>query len=345
MTSLCLPHLPSGWAASVGLLLAASVSILPGCNKSASKTASTAPSGSAAGVAAGPCATYSQKICDKAGLESPTCASFKTAVELMTPATCQAGLKDVDHSFKQLTTLRGPCDALVAQLCAAVGPKSEACTMVTTQTKQFPIERCKAMLESIPQITTDLKRMEAAKQPLSPELTSKIAKGPVPSLGPENAAVQIVEFSDFECPFCSRAADVVHQIREKYGDKVRIVFRQFPLEMHPNAQIAAQASLAANEQGKFWNFHDTLFKNQRALDRNALDGHAKQSGLDLAMFKKSLDDKKFEAQVKADMKLGEEVSVQGTPSMFINGKRVENPTDLATVTGIIDGLLGGAPPG
>jgi protein-disulfide isomerase len=328
---------------------AAALAALPGCNnKPKAKGGSTAaaPSGSSSAglVATGPCADYAKKVCEKAGDESPACSSFKTATEVMTEATCQAGLKDIAKTFTKLASLRGPCDELVKQLCAAVGDKTETCTMVKTQTKNFPPERCKMMQEHIPQIVGDLKKMEASKQPLTPELASKIAAGPVPSVGPENASVQIVEFSDFECPFCSRAANVVHQIREKYGDKVRIVFRQFPLAMHPNARAAAEAALAAHSQGKFWPFHDLMFKNQQALDRPNLEKHAKESGLDVTAFKKSLDDKKFAAQVDADMKLGEEVSVQGTPTMFINGKRVDNPTDFAAVASLIDSALG-APPG
>jgi protein-disulfide isomerase len=326
------------------LFLAVSLLALPGCKKGET-TAAPAPSGSAAATASGPCANYAAKICEKAGKESATCGSFQTATELMSPAACEAGLKDVEHSFKALATLRGPCDTLVKKLCDSVGAKTEECELVTTQTKNFPPDRCKQMLDQVPEITAQLKRMQAARQPLTPQLASKIATGPVPSIGPENASVQVVEFSDFECPFCSRAADVVHKVREKYGDKVRIVFRQFPLPNHSNAHVAAQASLAANEQGKFWPFHDTLFKNQRGLDRAGLEEHAKKNGLDVAAFKKSLDEKKFAAQVDSDLKLGEEVSVQGTPTMFVNGKRVDNPTDFEAVAKLIDSALGTSPPG
>lgn len=315
--------------------------LLSGCKQPPNEAAT----GAAAQASAGACSVYAERICEKAGPETPTCTSFKTAVELMSPPTCQAGLRDVEHSLKRLSTIRGPCESLVKQLCTAVGPKTEACAMVTAETKQFPVERCKAMLPSVAEITLDLKRMEAVKQPLSAELAARIAKDPAPSLGPLNASVQIVEFSDFECPYCSRAASVVHQIREKYGDRVRIVFRQFPLEMHPNAHLAAQASLAAHAQGKFWTFHDLLFENQRDLDREALDGYAQKAGLDLALFKKSLDQKTFEPDVSTDLKLGNQASVQGTPTMFINGERIENPADLPAVVQKIDQLLGADVPG
>ena len=111
------------------------------------------------------------------------------------------------------------------------------------------------------------------------------------------------------------------------------------------ARGAAEAALAANAQGKFWEFHDQLFKNQQALDRPQLEEHAKKSGLDVTQFKKSLDEKKFGDQVEADMKLGEKVQVQGTPTMFLNGARVENPTDFTALASLIDAALAGTPPG
>jgi protein-disulfide isomerase len=201
------------------------------------------------------------------------------------------------------------------------------------------------MQAQLPQIIEELKKMEAANKPLSPELQAAIADNSAPSFGPNDAKVKIVEFSDFECPYCSRAANVVTQIKQKYGDKVRFVFRQFPLPMHSNARQAAQASLAAHEQGKFWEYHDLLFQNQKALDRTSLESHAKQTGLDLAKFKKALDEKTLGEKVDGDVKLGEKVAVQGTPTLFINGSRVENPTDFGAVSSMIDAALQGTPPG
>ena len=328
-------------ALSLGL---SSLTMAAGCKPKAGggKVAPTA-SGSAA-AAAGPCDNYAEKICAKAGAESPTCSSFKEATSVMSPAACTAGIKDIQVSLSKLSSLRGDCDKLVKTLCDAIGPKTKTCEMVKTQTQQFPPARCKQMAEHIPKILEDLKKMEAANKPLSPELQAAILTG-APAFGPENSPVKIVEFSDFECPYCSRAADVVHQIRTQYGDKVRFVFRQFPLPMHPNARGAAEAALAANAQGKFWEFHDQLFKNQQALNRAQLEEHAKKSGLDMAQFKKSLDDKKFGEQVEADLKLGEKVQVNGTPTMFLNGTRVENPTDFASLASLIDAALAGTPPG
>jgi protein-disulfide isomerase len=327
-------------ALSLGL---ASLSAASGC-KSRTAGGSSTPAASGSAAPAGPCAEYADKVCAKAGAESPTCTTFKEATGMMSPATCKAGIKDIQVTMTKLAAVRGDCEKLVKTLCAAVGPKTKTCNMVTTQTQTFPPARCKQMMEHIPQITEDLKKMEAANQPLSPDLQAAILSGGA-AFGPEDSKVKIVEFSDFECPYCSKAASVVQQIKEKYGNKVRFVFRQFPLPMHPHAHVAAEAALAANAQGKFWEFHDELFKNQQALERPQLEEHAKKTGLDMTQFKKSLDDKKFGEQVDADVKLGEKVSVQGTPTMFLNGARVENPTDFSALASMIDAALSGTPPG
>jgi protein-disulfide isomerase len=194
-------------------------------------------------------------------------------------------------------------------------------------------------------VTAELKQMEEANQPISPDLKAALMRDATAAFGPVDAKVQIVEFSDFQCPYCAKAADVVHQVKEKYGDRVRFVFRQFPLGMHPLARPAAEAALAAGSQGKFWEFHDLLFKNQQQLGRPNLEEHAKKAGLDVAAFKKSLDDHKFGAAVDADMKLGADVKVNGTPTMFINGTRITDPASFPAVAEAIDNALSGKTPG
>ncbi|SRR6266542_1097799 len=331
------------WAASMGLLGLAAFS---GCKKPASSTASPSSSSSAGvSAASGPCGTYAARLCEKAGTDSPDCQAIKTATELMPPDACTAGLKDIDYTVKKLATARKYCDELSQKLCEAVGPTTQSCQLVATETKKFPPEKCKTMLEHLPEVVAEVQKMEQANQPLTAELQTAIAKGPAASFGPATAKVQIVEFSDFQCPYCSRAASVVHQIKEKYGERVRFTFRQFPLPMHPHAHDAAEAALAANAQGKFWEFHDRLFGNQGQLDRAGLEEQAKKAGLNLVTFKKSLDDHKYAEAVDSDVKLGEQVQVQGTPSMFINGTRVANPTSFEAVAEMIEAALQQAPPG
>ena len=323
------------------------IALASGCNKpkhQKSKAAAPAPSGSSAvaAAAAGPCQKYAAALCEKAGKESESCQALTASAEILSPAACTAGMKDIAYSLKKLGDANKPCEDLVGKLCAAIGPTTETCNMVKTQTKTFPASRCKSMLEHIPEITADLKKMEAANQPLAPALAASIANGGA-SFGPADAKVTVVEFSDFQCPYCSRAATVVDQVKEKYGTRVRFVFRQFPLPMHENARGAAEAALAANAQGKFWQFHDKAFQNQSKLNREGLEGIAKEAGLDLAAFKKALDSKTFAADVDSDMKLGESVAVNGTPTMFINGARVANPTSFEAIAAQIEGALSGKP--
>jgi protein-disulfide isomerase len=288
------------------------------------------------------CADYSKRICkESGGDDTPVCASVKSTVELMPPEACSVALANVDVAVKALAGKRKKCDELVTKLCGDLGPATETCNMVKTHTKSFPPERCEMMMQHYTEVLADLKRQEDRNKPLTPEKLAKISTGDVTAFGPENAKVTIVEFSDFQCPFCSRAASAVETVREKYKDKVRFVFRQFPLSFHQNAHTAAEASLAAKAQGKFWEFHDKMFADQQKLDRASLENTAKELGLNVAQFKKDLDEKKWVQAVDAEQKLGEEVAVDGTPTMFLNGKRVANPTDTAALTKEIDDALKG----
>ncbi len=156
--------------------------------------------------------------------------------------------------------------------------------------------------------------------PLDDKVVAIDTKGAA-SLGKENARITIVEYSDFECPFCSRVGDPLKQLMKKYPDDVRIVFKHFPLNFHKKAQKASEASLAANAQGRFWDMHDIMFQNQKALDVDKLHLYAEQLGLDLAKFKAELDGNKYADQVKADIAEGNRIGVRGTPSVFINGRK------------------------
>ena len=143
-----------------------------------------------------------------------------------------------------------------------------------------------------------------------------------PSFGPKFAKVTIVEWSDFQCPYCSRAAPTVERLRKEYGNDVRFVFRNLPLPMHANAHIAAQAAMAANAQGKFWEMHDQLFANQAALDRASLERTAEKLGLDMGRFGKDIDGAVVQAQIEADMAAATAAGVRGTPTLFVNGRPI-----------------------
>ncbi|WP_141593804.1 MULTISPECIES: thioredoxin domain-containing protein [unclassified Myxococcus] len=163
-----------------------------------------------------------------------------------------------------------------------------------------------------------------------------------PSFGPANAKVTIVEWSDFECPFCSRVGPTLSKIKESYAKDVRVVFRHQPLPFHPNAKLAAEASHAAHEQGKFWEYHDKLFANQKAMDRASLEKYAQELGLNVAKFKAALDSGKFKAKVEADMAAGNALGANGTPTFFINGREFVGAQPFEAFKRVIDEEIGKA---
>jgi len=146
--------------------------------------------------------------------------------------------------------------------------------------------------------------------------------------GAEEAAVTLVEYGDYECPHCGRAYPIVKKVQEKLGDRLRFVFRNFPLtQAHPHALKAAEAAEAAADQGKFWEMHDALFENQTALDDDSLKSYAAEIGLDTEKFAEDLDTDKFEEKVREDFMNGVESGVNGTPTFFINGVRFDESWD------------------
>ena len=161
------------------------------------------------------------------------------------------------------------------------------------------------------------------------------------AFGPKNAPVTIYEFSDFECPFCSRGADVVKQIKEKYPNKVRFVFKNLPLSFHKNAEIAAKAGVAAGNQGKFWPMHDVMFANNKALGRDQLIGYAKKLGLDMKRFEADLDSAKTKAKVDADKAEATRIGARGTPNFYVNGVKIAGAQPLSVFEEKINAALKG----
>jgi len=147
-------------------------------------------------------------------------------------------------------------------------------------------------------------------------------------VGPADAAVKVVEFSDFECPYCSRAAETFRALKDKYaGQSVQFTFRNFPLSFHTNARPAAEYAQCAQEQGKFWPMHDGIFAAQRELSVDKLKEVATQAGVDTAKLEECLASGRVGPQIDEDMRKAQEVGVQGTPSFFINGQAFGgNPT-------------------
>ena len=160
-----------------------------------------------------------------------------------------------------------------------------------------------------------------------------------PSKGPKDALVTIVEFSEFQCPFCARVLPTTKQVIDTYGDKVRIVWRNNPLGFHNNAGPAAAVAMEAYSQGgndKFWEVHDTLFANQKALGRPELEGYAGKAGLDAAKVKKALDEGTHKAAIDGDQALATQLGARGTPYFFVNGRQLRGAQPFAAFQKVID---------
>lgn len=165
-----------------------------------------------------------------------------------------------------------------------------------------------------------------------------------PSRGPANARLTIVEFSDFQCPYCRVAAKHVYTILEKYPKDIRLVFKQFPLETHSQAALAAEAGLAANAQGKFWELHDKMFANPKAISKGAVIAWAGEAGLDTARFTADLNAGKYRKQVDKETEEGVAAGVSGTPSFFFNGKLYSGAMEPEAVLPVIEEELKKAQP-
>ncbi len=189
----------------------------------------------------------------------------------------------------------------------------------------------------------DLRRKQGVVVQLqAPRVEVQVAAND-PFKGSKQAKVTIVEFSDFQCPFCARVGPTLKQIESTYGDKVQIVFRDFPLtSIHPLAQTAAEAANCATEQGKFWEYHDRLFENQAALQPDALKKHAAELGMDAGQFNACFDGGKYREDVMKDMQDAQRLGVTGTPAFFVNGRFLSGAQPFEAFAQIIDEELGGA---
>ena len=162
--------------------------------------------------------------------------------------------------------------------------------------------------------------------------------GSSPFKGPQDAKVTVVMFQDFQCPFSNRSQPTVKQLRELYPDKVKLVFKNFPLNFHKQAEIAAEAALAAGAQGKFWEMHDKIFANQKNINLDSLKGYAQELNLDMKKFNEDLDTHRYKKTIDEDMKLATGAGVRGTPTFFINGKKLVGAKPVGAFQQMIDAI-------
>jgi protein-disulfide isomerase len=188
-------------------------------------------------------------------------------------------------------------------------------------------------------IRADLKRIAEEPPPVFDDPVKLSLTGD-PVRGPEKAKLTIVEFSDFQCPYCSKAAKETKEVLKRFPNDVRLVFKQFPLDEHSEAEFAAEASLAAQAQGKFWEMHDLIYDGFPNLSKQLVGIYAKQLKLDLTKFNADLASHKYHARVAAEEKEGEDAGVAGTPTFYFNGKKFNGVFDVASVVPLIEKELG-----
>jgi protein-disulfide isomerase len=229
---------------------------------------------------------------------------------------------------------------LLALGACAHGPEEtpgEAVAEAPQAAKAAPAALAPAVAEAPPEGECGCKDEPEAK----PEVAKveEVSVGGASVRGPAAAPVTVVMFTDFECPFCARADATVRALEQRYPGKLRVAFRNQPLPFHEHARAAARAALAAGEQGKFWEYKDALFAHQGALDRVGLERHAADLGLDLVRFRAALDAPRTAAVVDADMAEAKRLGVTGTPTFFVNGRRLIGAQPLAAFTASVDAAL------
>ena len=156
-----------------------------------------------------------------------------------------------------------------------------------------------------------------------------------PARGPAGAPIELIEFSDFDCPYCQRATETLARLMEQFEGQIRLVYKDYPLPSHANAFKAAEAGNCAHEQDRFWDLHDTMFANQGALDVDALKGYAAEIGLDAGAFIECLDSGRHASTVDRDLRIGMSYGVSSTPTLFLNGRAVLGAAPYGTFVEII----------
>lgn len=190
---------------------------------------------------------------------------------------------------------------------------------------------------------TAAKETRWGKGPQPPKMLEAAVNIPTagsPVMGPADARITLVEFSDFQCPYCSLAVVKLNAVLQAYPKQVKLIFKQFPLDTHSQAAQAAAAAIAAHQQGKFWPMHDALFAGRRDLSRPSILAIAGKTGLDMKRFTADLDSVETKKAVAKDVEDGDKAGVEGTPSVYINGQKYNGSLELEAIRKVIDEELG-----
>jgi len=230
---------------------------------------------------------------------------------------------------------------LVVMASCVLGCRTAADVEEIKRTQRQIVERLAALEKNDRALLASL-RSGHFRTEADPDRMHEIALGTSPVKGPKDAPVTIVGFLDYQCPFSRSAVDLIEQVLATYPTEVKFVAKQFPLSLlHSNARNAARAALAAHRQGKFWEMHDLLYKNHQALDYESLLEYAKDAGLDVPQFAADMASPEIEAELSADITEGQRADVSGTPTYFIEGRRVMSRS-FESFKMIIDEALGGS---
>lgn len=219
--------------------------------------------------------------------------------------------------FEVANDVLSPCDEpITLARCVAEDTGCRACV---------PAARYLARLAGQGYSRQDLRAFYLLRFDKNTKADFDVAGAPIK--GAIMAPVTIVEFSDFQCPSCRKAAPELTKVIRDLGGNAKLVFKHFPLPQHPLAELAARASIAAQNQGKFWEYHDLIFENQHRLDEASFERFARELGLDLRRFREDFESEAVKARVTEDRREGIEAGVQGTPAIFVNGRDYSGPIE------------------
>jgi protein-disulfide isomerase len=259
-----------------------------------------------------------QAVVDLPGLDWGTLTGAKkqSALRIMQTEGCACG-----------------CDMKLAQ-CRVEDPQCSVSKKLTAAVvKETEEGKSSAVIKG------DLVKIAAEPPPVFDDAV-KISLDGDPVRGPAKARLTIVEFSDFQCPYCSKVVADVKEVERQFPNDVRLVFKQFPLDSHSDAEFGAEAALAAQAQGKFWEMHDLLYAGFPDVSKQKVDTYAKQLKLDMTRFNAELASHKYKARVMAEEKEGEAAGVAGTPTFFFNGKKYNGVFDVASIVPLVKKELG-----
>ena len=225
------------------------------------------------------------------------------------------------------------CSMKVAQCRIEDPPCGQSLTLATmvleAAAANKTVPQIRKLLEDSPLVKAATQRNRILLDPVAIDIEGAPVKGPA------SAKVTIIEFSDFQCPFCVKAIPQLDALMKAFPKDIRLVYKQFPLDTHSQAALASRASLAAHAQGKFWPLHDKLYANSRLINRQTILEWAKEFGIDIPKFTKVFDAPETQAAVDRNINDGIRAGVDATPTLYINGKKYQGPVDLAQLTPII----------